>query len=356
MTDILRMPRRAADTARRAVVRGALRLVPRADQPELDPDLRRVSTIFGLARAHELSVALARVSYEVDGRTWSGRNPTGVTVTRSTLTLTGDQTGPARQLQLRSYVPHGQPGKPGAGMMYVHGGGFSIGSVGSHDHVCRVLAARSGVAVQSVEYRLAPEHPFPAGLTDIVRLWAVLRARWIDGGGDPDRFGVGGDSAGGHAALVVADEALEPTLGVNVQMPGFLFAIYPATRSSELDGRVRTVLAKGGLLSGPMTARFTQLHVGDGDLFAPALNPADRSDEVLAGRPRTWIQTVGFDPLRAQGEEYAARLAGLGVDVRHDHEPTMAHGYLSMDGISAGAAAVLHRAARTLGELAFEGS
>ncbi len=343
------LPGAAAAVAARATVRTALRLVPRVEQPTLDPDLRRVARLFGMARAHTLPVGLLRRSYETDGRLWAARRPGDVQVTDETITVGPDATGGARRLRVRTYTP-ATGGE--AAMMYVHGGGFSIGSIGSHDHVCRTLATTSGVVLQSVEYRLAPELPFPAGLTDILQLWAVLQRRWVDGGGDPDRYGVGGDSAGGHAGAVVADEATEPTLGVEVPMPAFTWLVYPASETTLCGEEMRDVLPAGGLLSGPMVARFTAMHVGDGPRTAPALNPGARADAVLAAHPRTWIQTVGFDPLREQGSAYAERLASLGVEVRHEHEPTMAHGYVSMGGVSPGAAAVLRRAAIALRDLA----
>lgn len=359
MSRVLELPRELAATGVRRVVRAALgALVPPVETPGLDPDLARVARLFDLAGQHRQPVATLRLSYEIDALAWQAPVPAGVETVDQWLALPVDPSGPARHVRVRTYTPaHGggpddDPASAGA-LVYVHGGGFTIGSLRTHDAVCRRLAAGAGVLVQSLEYRLAPEHPFPAGLTDITAAWRLLQRRWVQRGGDPDRFGIGGDSAGGHAAATVADEAVAPTLGVDdVPMPGFCWMVYPGVRVDGDTEVMQTVLPEGGLLSGPMVARFAELHVPDpADRAAPALNPVDQPDQVLAQHPPTWLQTVGFDPLLAEGREYVDRLAAAGVDVRHDHEPSMAHGYISMTGVSEGAAAALGRGIAALRHL-----
>ncbi len=352
----LDLPRELAVTGVRRAVRGVLRrLVRPVPTPGLDDDLARVARVFDLAAQHRQPVATLRLGYELDAQAWQAPLPDGIETTDLWIPVPADETGPARQLRVRTYRPahaRGHAAAPEAALVYVHGGGFAIGSLRTHDAVCRRLAAGAGVLVQSVEYRLAPEHPFPAGLTDVAAVWAELQRRWVADGGDPARIGIGGDSAGGHAGATIADEAVHPTLGVDVPMPGFCWLVYPGVRQRDAVEVMPTVLPEGGLLNGPMVARFTELHVPDAALRDhPALNPVDRPAEVLAAHPPTWVQTVGFDPLLEQGREYVERLRAAGVEVDHDHDPTMAHGYISMTGVSEAAATALGRGIAALRRL-----
>ena len=341
----------------RHVTRGALRrVVPPAPFDGLDPDVGRVARVYDALGLARLPLAQLRLGYELDARLYQAPVPDGVAVRDEVVDLPADATGPARGIRVRSYEPAhtgSGGGAPAAALVHVHGGGFVIGSLSTHDAVCRRLAAGAGVLVQAVDYRLAPEHPFPAGLTDIVAVWTALQRRWVAAGGDPDRIGIGGDSAGGHAAATVADEAVEPTLGVDdVPRPGFGWMVYPGVRQSDTVQVMPGRLPHGPLLTGPLVARFTELHVPDPPAREhPTLNPLDRRDEVLAAHPPTWLQTVGFDPLLEQGRAYVTRLRAAGVEVDHDHEPAMAHGYVSMTGISAGAAAALGRSIAALRRL-----
>lgn len=354
MGGLLELPRDLAGTGARAVVRRVVRLLPPVRTPDLDADLAHVARLFQVAGHPNQPVQLLRLVYALDAWPWQAPLPDGVTASDDRLAVPADASGPARRVRVRSYTPaHHRDDVAGAGaLVFVHGGGFSIGSLDTHDAVCRRLAAGAGIEVHSVEYRLAPEHPFPAGLSDIAAAWAVLHTRWVERGGDPARIGIGGDSAGGHAASTVASEALAPTLDISVPLPGFCWMVHPGLRSRDAPDLMPAVVPSGGLLHGPLVARFAQWHVPDrAQLDHPALNPGDRPDEVLAQHPPTWVQTVGVDPLLDEGRAYAQRLKSLGVEVTHDHDPTMAHGYLSMTGISAGAAAALGRGIAALRQL-----
>lgn len=337
------------NAARRVLGRALEAAVPPVDTPGLDPDLARVARIFDVAGQDRQSVAMLRRSYELDARLWQAPLPDGVEARDIWVAVPTDPSGPARHVRVRDYRPR-HVRAPEALLVYVHGGGFAIGSLGTHDAVCRRLAAGAGVRVQSIDYRLAPEHPFPAGLTDVVACWTELRRRWVRDGGDPARTGIGGDSAGGHAAATVADEAVVPLLGIpDVPMPGFCWMVYPGVRLEDAERTMPGLLPEGALLNGPMVARFAQLHVPDADdRDHPALNPVDQFDAVLAAHPPTWVQTVGFDPLLDQGREYVERLRANGVDVTHDHDPAMAHGYISMTGVSEAAAVAFGRSIAAL--------
>lgn len=330
----------------RGALRTAVGRVPAQGLDGLDPDCARVVRLFG-APLHTLPVPMVRALYEVQGQAWRRPHPDGVRVVDRRVGLPPDATGPGRSITVRTATP---PHPTGGALVHVHGGGWTIGSVRTHDAIARRLAAGSGAVVHTVGYRLAPEHPFPAGMTDVLQAWRLLRDEHVAGGGDPARIGIGGDSAGGHAGTMVANEAVEPTLGVEVPVPGFTWLTYPAVAFRGMDSTARTFPA-GVLLTGPMIRFFTEQHVGDGDLGHPALNPLDRSDEVLAQHPRTWLQTVAFDPLCEEGTAYAQRLAALGVDVEHDHDPHLLHDYVHLTGVSTASARAQDRGVTALRRL-----
>ena len=341
---------------RRGVHRVVRGVVPPVATPGLDEDLARIARLFDLAAPHRQPLGAARLAYELDATAWQAPVPDGVVTRDERVPLPRDASGPARDVLVRSYLPpHPRSGgdDPDAALVHVHGGGFVIGSLRTHDAVCRRLAAGAGVLVQAVDYRLAPEHPFPAGLTDVVATWTALQRRWVADGGDPARIGIGGDSAGGHAAATVATEAVAPSLDVaDVPRPGFCWMVYPQVRVSDAPHVMGGRLPSGALLTGPMVVRFTEWHTPDPTVRDhPALNPLDRPEAVLAAHPPTWVQTVEFDPLRDQGRAWVARLEAAGVPVAHDHEPAMAHGYVSMTGVSSGAAAAFGRATAALRRL-----
>ena len=221
-------------------------------------------------------------------------------------------------VRCRLYKPH--EGNDMGLLVFLHGGGWVIGSLESHDGVCRSLANQSGHAVLAVEYRLAPEDPFPAGLEDCIRatLWAHQNAG--DLGIDPTRIAVGGDSAGGNLAAVVAQ--LQPVPLV------FQALIYPVT-DGTCDRPSMTENAEGYLLSRNAMDWFHEHYtVTVEDLSDPRYSPIF-SD--LAGAPPAVVVTAGFDPLRDQGNAYAAKLVEAGVDVDHMEYAGMFHGFFSMD-------------------------
>ena len=201
--------------------------------------------------------------------------------------------------------------KPRAGndmglLVFLHGGGWVIGSLESHDGVCRSLANQSGHAVLSVEYRLAPEDPFPAGLEDCIRatLWAHQNAD--DLGVDSTRMAVGGDSAGGNLAAVVAQ--LQPVPLV------FQALIYPVT-DCRMGTESYVENAAGPFLRSVDMASFIDLYIGDiTSPEDPRVSPIMASPATLASCPPAAIITAGHDPLRDEGEEYGHALIANGVE------------------------------------------
>jgi acetyl esterase len=228
-------------------------------------------------------------------------------------------------LRARLYVPTGAV-DPGPLLVFFHGGGWVYGDLDSHDPTCRFLAERSGVRVLSVDYRLAPEHPFPAAYDD-----AVAAYRWVTEhagslGADPSRLGVGGDSAGGNLAAVTAIEAARVGLAMAFQL-----LVYPGTDATT--HRPSRALFGRDLF---LTEEFI-----DGVLARYAPDPTTRADprvspllaEIPAGLAPAYVATAGFDPLRDEGEAYARALADAGVEVELRRFSDQIHGFWSVVGV-----------------------
>jgi acetyl esterase/lipase len=213
-------------------------------------------------------------------------------------------------------------------VVFYHGGGWSIGDLDTHDHVARAHAVSAEAIVVSVDYRLAPEHPFPEGVDDA---WAALR--WVgehaaELGGDPARIAVAGDSAGGNLAAVMALRARD------AGGPPLVFQLlwYPSVVGDvSLPSFTENVDAP--ILSPDVVAAFLTWYLPDVDMSDPTALPTDLAPanaESLAGLPPAYIGTAEHDPLRDDGAKYAELLAAAGVSVVLSNEPTMAHGFISL--------------------------
>lgn len=224
-------------------------------------------------------------------------------------------------------------------VVYLHGGGWVIGDLESHDAVCRSLANGSGNAVVSVDYRLAPEHPFPAALED-----SVTALRWVHANAEAlgcrnDRIAIGGDSAGANLAAAVTHLAPVPLV--------FQLLVYPVT-DCTCSQPSYTDNAEGYFLSASAMAWFIDHYLsgGVGSPRDPRVSPLFAADHVLAATPPALVITAEFDPLRDEGDAYAARLASLGVPTSHVRFGGMFHGFFSLgDFVDDGAAAVALAAA-----------
>jgi acetyl esterase len=210
-------------------------------------------------------------------------------------------------------VPLSAP-ETGPLLVFFHGGGWAVGSIKSHDRACALLAHDSGVKVLSVEYRLAPEHPFPAAPDDALRAWRTVVADPARFGADSGSIAVGGDSAGGNLAAVLCQDlrkAGEP-------QPSLQLLIYPVT---EVGSRRQSVsdFATGYYLTSERMGRFSDFYVGPDQYSDPRVSPIFEGD--LSGLAPAWVITALADPLRDEGEEYARRLVEAGVWVRFDRMP-----------------------------------
>src|SRR5690606_38369503 len=238
--------------------------------------------------------------------------------------------GEVGPLPARLYVPRAVP-ETRSLVVYFHGGGFVMGSVASTDPLCRLLAAQSGVRVLSVDYRLAPEHPYPAALEDALAAFRAVRDDAAAYGAHPDLIAVGGDSAGANLALVVAHQ--QAVLGG--PLPAFVLALYPVT-DAERSGGSRELFGTGFGLTADMLRELERMYLPDGVPTDDTRGAILRADD-LSGMPPVYLATAGFDPLRGEGEELAARLREAGVPVVARRFPGLVHGYASCTARSAAA-------------------
>ena len=208
------------------------------------------------------------------------------------------------------------------GLVFFHGGGWVIGNLETHDVVCRKLAHDGEMIVMSVDYRLAPEHRFPAAVEDAVTAtkWVAANAKGL--GIDASRLVVGGDSAGGNLAAVVSLHAREN----GPKLAGQLL-VYPATdfsRKHPSHSEPETSI----LLTHTVVTWFMNNYLGDADINDWRASPARA--RTLADLPPAYVLTAGADPLRDEGDEYAARLKEAGVAVTYRHFPGQFHGFFTM--------------------------
>ncbi len=229
--------------------------------------------------------------------------------------------GPAGQIPVRIYTPAGAG--PFPLLMFIHGGGFVICDLDSHDAACRSLTNQAGCVTVSIDYRLAPEHKFPAAVEDsyAAALWVSEHAKEING--DPSRMAVGGDSAGGNLSAVVsmlARDAGKPNIC-------FQLLIYPATDSH------RNTESHRNFTSYFLTKEMIDYFMGH-YLHGKEDDNDPRISILLAknfkGLPPAHVITAEFDPLRDEGEAYAERMRAAGVSVTAKRYPGMIHGFFTM--------------------------
>lgn len=249
--------------------------------------------------------------------------------------------GPAGEIPVRVYRPAGPPG-PLPVVVFFHGGGFVLGTLTSHDRSCRALANRAGCLVVAVDYRLAPEHPFPAGVEDALAATGWVATHAADLAADPDRLGVAGDSAGGNLAAVVCHFARERG-GPRIRHQ---LLVYPTVDLTGGDWPSYREFGEGYLLTRQDMLWFMSLY------FEPGADRRDlRASPLLAashaGLPPATILTAEFDPLRDEGEAYGERLRAAGVPVSVHRYEGQIHGFLGMT-------VAVERAARALDEGAAE--
>jgi acetyl esterase len=233
--------------------------------------------------------------------------------------------GPAGEIPVRIYKPEARGPLPA--LVFFHGGGFVLCNLDTHDNVCRSLANQAGCAVVSVDYRLAPEHRYPAAAEDCYAVTRWVAQHGAEIGVDTSRIAVGGDSAGGNLSAVVSQMARDrrgPALR-------FQLLIYPVT-DARFDTPSYRENAEGYFLTTNMMRWFWRQYLKDpaegGDAYASPLRAKD-----LSGLPPGLCITAEFDPLRDEGEAYAAKLREAGVACPAHRYDGMFHGFFGMGAI-----------------------
>jgi len=260
--------------------------------------------------AHEVPVDQARAGHEAETINMSGPGEEVAEVRDLEIPA------PAGAIPARLYRPEGD--RPLPLVVYLHGGGWMLGSIDSFDTVVRALANAAGVMVLSVGYRLAPEAPFPAGLEDSIAAvrWAAAEASEL--GADPERLAIAGDSAGGNLATVVA-RRLRGEVDLRMQA-----LIYPVTDAGCNTASYRDFGERHGLTAASMR-RFWNLYLDGAEGLQEDTSPLRSGD--LAGSPPAFILTAGFDPLRDEGEAYCEALREAGVEAECRRYAGAIHGF-----------------------------
>ncbi len=251
--------------------------------------------------------------------------------------------GPNGDIAIRQYIPTTARDMGGA-LVFYHGGGWTLGNLDSHDILCRRLAQHSGICVFSVEYRLAPEHPFPAGLDDALAGFCWVRDHSEQLNIHAGKIAVGGDSAGGNLAAVLANE-----LSPGGNGPAFQMLLYPAM---DVTGTapMQNELAEGYFLTAKTMEFFAQQYVpAKMDAAHPRISPALAMD--LSKTAPALILTAGFDPLCDTAMHYADKLRAAGIVVDEIHAPAMIHGFFNFTALSPVALELVQDVGKRLGEV-----
>jgi acetyl esterase len=295
------------------------------DGQVLDPETQWMLRIERLAREPEvatLPVEDGRRALRRQTRMVGGRQPIGETVDLEVPT-------PAGPMRARLYTPRSLVGADAESplLVFIHGGGMMYGDLESHDPTCRLLAERADVRVLALDYRLAPEHRYPAAVDDCWAgyQWAVEHTDEL--GADPDRIAVGGDSAGGMLSAITALKAAEAGVPCAFQL-----LVYPATDFHE-KSESRRAFGEGYYL----TEAFMDL--AENSYLAPTDDRRDpyvsvlHTEKIPEGLAPAFVVTAGFDPLRDEGEAYARMLHDAGIAVELKRYPGFIHGFFNIVGV-----------------------
>ena len=283
----------------------------------LDPEIQPLVDVMNAAPgppSHLIPVAQARATHDRETAIMSGPGQ-DVAEVRDI-----EVPGPGGPIPVRVFVPAADAG-PLPLVAYAHGGGWVMGSLDGFDPVCRALANASGAVVASIGYRLAPEHPFPAGADDVQAVVRWLAANAASLGADAGRIGIAGDSAGGNLAAVTARRLRD----AGDSPLRFQALVYPVCDSALNTPSYRECDQGFGLTALSMK-RFWELYLDGADGAQPDASPLRAED--LAGLPPAFVLTVGKDVLRSEAEAYAAALERAGVPVTVRRYDGAVHGFL----------------------------
>lgn len=292
----------------------------------------RVSESLGHGEYATIGVARARKSLEASARVLQAR-PTAPLAVHDEWMRAASPSGEPGVVRARVYRPEPATG-PLPIIVFYHGGGFALGTLRSHDGECRALASEVGAIVVSVDYRLAPEHRFPTAALDAIAAFRWVAARAESLGGDPSRIAVAGDSAGGNLAAVAARE-----LRADPVRPAFQLLIYPAVDFTRALPSHRHFEAGFFLTKASIDWFIDAYAPSRADWTHPLASPLLQEDH--SGLPPAFVLTAGFDPLRDEGDAYAAAMSAAGVKVRHRCYEPLVHGFFNMSsGVTAARSAL----------------
>ncbi len=331
-------PTSIPDRAQALAARAALSLPPRAlrliggppvvrDGQTLDPEaqvLLRLMEIEGEPPLEQLTPLEGRAAIRREAQSVAGL-PLPLAEVRETTVR-----GAAGTLAARLFVPDEcAHDEASPALVYFHGGGWVVGDRDSHDAPCRMLARTAGVRVLSVDYRLAPEHRYPAAADDAHAAFADVHANPGRYGVDAARIAVGGDSAGGNISAACAQRAVRE----GGPAPAFQLLIYPVTDSSSQDTASYRMFGAGFFLTAADMIWYRGHYFGADEAtraLEPTASPLLAPD--LAGLAPAHVVTAGFDPLRDEGEAYAAAMREAGVPVTLRRHPGLIHGFINAHG------------------------
>ena len=289
------------------------------DGQRMDPETQlglRLLAMAGAPSLQELTPAQARARVARDARTFEGPK-VHLPEVRDLQLAAG-----AGHLPARLYVPD-PADRESALVVYFHGGGFVVGDLDTHDNACRFLARRSGARVLAIDYRLAPECPFPGPLDDAVAAFRFAAEHPGELGAHPGRIGVAGDSAGGNLAAGVARSCLRD----GGPAPAFQLLFYPWLDLAEKRPSYR-LFGDGFYLTESDLDWYSDQYVSRAqDAGDPRCSPLAADD--LAGLAPAYVATAGFDPLRDDGEEYVHRLRSAGVPATLRRHSGLIHGFIN---------------------------
>ncbi|HEX6245781.1 MAG TPA: alpha/beta hydrolase, partial [Polyangiales bacterium] len=230
-------------------------------------------------------------------------------------------------LRARLYTP-AHSAEPRPLILFFHGGGFVVGDLDTHDVPCRLLCREANALVLAIDYRLAPEHPFPAAVEDAAAAYDWVLEHMAQLGADPQRIAVAGDSAGANLATVTTQLAKQH----GKPLPALQVLFYP-TVDRTVDRASLELFAEGYFLTRADVEWYTQHYVPNrADLVDPRVSPLVSAD--LSGQSPALIVTAGFDPLRDEGDAYAEALRAAGNQVRLVHLTDLVHGFINMGALS----------------------
>lgn len=248
--------------------------------------------------------------------------------------------GPGGPLPLRVYRPPSEDSMLPA-VIFIHGGGWTVGDLDTYDGQARMHAMSAGAVVVCVDYRLAPEHPFPAAVDDVwaATTWVVEHADEI--GADATRLAVAGDSAGGNLAAVTAQSARDAGIPLRFQLLWYPSTTFDTSLPSFTEN------ANAPILDLASCKGFSRWYVGDTDMSDPPVTLVPARGE-LSGLAPAYIAVAGHDPLRDDGARYAELLTAAGVSVELHHAESLVHGYLGYAGIVPAATEAAERGLQAL--------